>query len=118
MELGGSFFDDFGVLGSSLDVFGARGVQGGDPVEIYRSIGPLVAPFWSYFWSKMVMCLRVFFRGVFGWFVLWILNGFGNTFERFLEHFFVFFGKREYVKTSTACARELDFRGLEGLSSV
>ena len=41
LELGGHFFDDFGVLGSSLDVFGARGVQGGDPVEIYRSIGPL-----------------------------------------------------------------------------
>ena len=25
---------------------------------------------------------------------------------------------REYVKTSTACARELDFQGLEGFGSV
>ena len=32
--------------------------------------------------------------------------------------FFVFFGNREYVKTSTACARELDFQGLEGFGSV
>ena len=30
LELGGHFFGDFGVLGSSLDVFGARGVQGAD----------------------------------------------------------------------------------------
>ena len=30
----------------------------------------------------------------------------------------VCFGKREIVKTSTACARELDFQGLEGLGSV
>ena len=49
---------------------------------------------------------------------LWILNGFGSTFERCLDNFFVFLGNREYVKTSTACARELDFRGLEGLGSV
>ena len=56
---------------------------------------------------------------MFFWMVfLWILSGFGSTFERFLDHFFVFFGKREYVKTSTACARELDFQGLEGLGSV
>ena len=37
LELGGHFFGDFGVLGSSLDVFGARGVQGGDSVEMFRS---------------------------------------------------------------------------------
>ena len=56
---------------------------------------------------------------MFFWMVfLWILSGFGSTFERFLDHFFVFFGKREYVKTSTACARELDFQGLEGFGSV
>ena len=42
LELGGHFFGDFGVLGLSLDVFGARGVQGGDPVEMIRSIGPRV----------------------------------------------------------------------------
>ena len=35
------FFDDFGVLGSSLDAFGAGGVQGGDLVELIRSVGPL-----------------------------------------------------------------------------
>ena len=47
-------------------------------------------------------------------------------FERFwdylLEVFWInysfFFGNREYVKTSTACARELDFQGLEGFVSV
>ena len=50
--------------------------------------------------------------------VLWILSGFGSIFERFLDNFFVFFGKREYVKTSTACARELDFQGWEGFGSV
>ena len=56
---------------------------------------------------------------MFFWMVfLWILSGFGSTFERFLDYFFVFFGKREYVKTSTACARELNFQGLEGLGSV
>ena len=43
---------------------------------------------------------------------------FWSTFERFLDHFFVFCGNREYVKTSTACARELDFQGLEGFGSV
>ena len=68
LELGGHFFGDFGVLGSSLDVFGARGVQGADLVEIVRSSGPLLAPFWSHFWSKTVMCLRCFFRCFFGWF--------------------------------------------------
>ena len=56
----------------------------------------------------------MFFRMVF----LWIVSGFGSTFERFVEHCFFFLGKREYVKTSTACARELDFQGLEGFSSV
>ena len=35
-----------------------------------------------------------------------------------LDKFFVFFGNREYVKTSTALARELDFQGLEGFGSV
>ena len=30
----------------------------------------------------------------------------------------VCFGKREIVKTSTACARELDFQGLAGSGSV
>ena len=49
---------------------------------------------------------------------LWIVRGFGTIFERLLDYFFVFFGKREYVKTSTACARELNFQGLEGLGSV
>ena len=49
LELGGHFFGDFGVLGSSLDVFGAGGVQGGDLVEIRRSIGPLFALFWTIF---------------------------------------------------------------------
>ena len=46
------------------------------------------------------------------------MSGFGSTFERCLDNFFVFFGKREYVKTSTSCARELDFQGLEGGGSV
>ena len=64
MELGGNFFGDFGVLGSSLEVFGARGVQGGDPVELIRSVGPLLAPFWGRGLSKTVMCLRCFFRCV------------------------------------------------------
>ena len=72
LELGGHFFGDFGVLGSSLDVFGARGVQGGDVVEMFRSSGPLWAPFWGYFWSKTVMFLRCFFRCFFGCF----FNGF------------------------------------------
>ena len=47
-----------------------------------------------------------------------MLSGFGSIFERLLDNFFVFWGKREYVKTSTACARELDFQGLEGFGSV
>ena len=51
-------------------------------------------------------------------FCFWILNGFGSTFERLLDHCFVCLGKREYVKTSTAFARELDFQGLEGFGSV
>ena len=38
------------------------GVQGGDVVEMIRSIGPLLAPFWSHFWTKMVMRLRCVFR--------------------------------------------------------
>ena len=49
---------------------------------------------------------------------LWILNGVGSTVERFLDNFFVFFGKRELVKTSTACAREVDFQGWEGFGSI
>ncbi len=67
------------------------GVQGADLVEMIRSSGPLLAPFWSHFWSKTVMLLRRFFRCFFGWFVLWILSGFGSTFERLLDNFFVFF---------------------------
>ena len=39
-----------------------RGVQGADLVEIVRSSGALLAPFWSHFWSETVMCLRCFFR--------------------------------------------------------
>ena len=39
-----------------------------------------------------------------------LLRGFWTT-------FFVFVRKREYVKTSTSCARELDFQGLEGFGS-
>ena len=31
LELGGHFFGDFGVLGSSLDAFGARGGPGSRP---------------------------------------------------------------------------------------
>ena len=46
---------------------------------------------------------------------LWIVSGFGSTFEWFVDHCFFFFGKREYVKTSTACARELDFKVGRGL---
>ena len=34
------------------------GVQGGDLVEMIRSIGPLLAPFWDIFWSNTVMFLR------------------------------------------------------------
>ena len=45
LELGGHFFGDFGVLGSSLDAFGARGVQGADLVEIVRS----TEAFWLHF---------------------------------------------------------------------
>ena len=94
------------------------GVQGADLVEMILSIGPLLAPFWNHFWSKTVMCLRCFLR-CFCWIdLLWMLTGCGNTFERCLDHFFVFFWKCEYVKTSTACARELDFQGLEGFGSV
>ena len=66
------------------------GVQGADLVEIVRSSGALLAPFWSHFWSKTVMCLRCFFRCCFEC-VLWILSGFGSTVERLLDHFFVFF---------------------------
>ena len=56
---------------------------------------------------------------MFFWMVfLWMLSGFENTFERCLDHCFVFLGKREYVTTSTACARELDFQGWEGFGSV
>ena len=40
-----------------------------------------------------------------------LLRGFWTTFV-------VCFGKREKVKTSTACAGELDFQGLAGSSSV
>ena len=64
------------------------------------------------------MFLRCLFRCFFEWFCLWILNGFGSTFDRYLDIFFVFFGKRKYVKTSTASARELDFQGWEGFGSV
>ena len=111
-------FGDFGVLGSSLDVFGARGGPGTDLVELIRNAPFFLAPFWSHVWNKAVMCLRRFCR-CFCWMVcLWILNGFGITCERFFDNIFVFFGKREYVKTSTACARELDFQGLERLGSV
>ena len=92
LELVGHFFWDFGVLGSSLDVFGAGGVQGGDLVEMIRSIGPLLAPFWSHFWSKMVMCFRCLFRCVVGWYFYgcWVvlgvlLRGFWTTFSFFLE---------------------------------
>ena len=55
---------------------------------------------------------------MFCWMFVMDFERFWDTFERLLVHFFVFFGKREYVKTSTACARELDFQGLEGLGSV
>ena len=34
------------------------GGPGADVVEMIRSIGPLLAPFWGIFWSKTVMCLR------------------------------------------------------------
>ena len=40
-----------------------------------------------------------------------LLRGFWITFV-------VCFGKREIVKTSTACARELDFQGLAGSGSI
>ena len=40
-----------------------------------------------------------------------LLRGFRTTFV-------VCFGKREIVKTSTACARELDFQGLAGSGSI
>ena len=36
------------------------GVQGADVGEMLRSSGFLLALFWGYFWSKMVMCLRCF----------------------------------------------------------
>ena len=48
------------------------GVQGGDLVEIVRSSGALLAPFWSHFWSKTVMFLRCFLRCLFECF----FNGF------------------------------------------
>ena len=41
------------------------GVQGADLVEMIRSIGALLAPFWNHFWSKTVILLRCFFRCVF-----------------------------------------------------
>ena len=74
------------MLGLSLDVFGDWGVQGADLVEICRSIGSLLAPFWKHFWSKTVMCLRCFLQ-VYSDYFLFILNGFGSTFERLLDHF-------------------------------
>ena len=40
-----------------------------------------------------------------------LLRGFWTTFV-------VCFGKREIVKTSTACAQELDFEGLAGSGSI
>ena len=66
------------------------------------------------------MCLKCFFSRCFllDDFFLWILSGCGSTCERFVDHFFFFVGKREYVKTSTACAREVDLQGWEGLGSV
>ena len=64
------------------------------------------------------MCLRCVFSMFFWMVFLWILSGLGNTFERFSDYCFVFFGKREYVKTSSAFARELDFQGWEGFGSV
>ena len=69
LELGGHFFGDFGVLGSSLDAFGARGVQGGDLVEIVRSRRALLASFWTHFWSNTMMFLRCFVRCFFEWIV-------------------------------------------------
>ena len=48
---------------------------------------------------------------------LW-LNGFGILLRGCWTTFSFFFGNREYVKTSTASARELDFQGLEGFGSV
>ena len=71
------FFNDFGMDCWSLEVTFSvilvslgclwtrlvpGGVQGADLVEIVRSSGALLAPFWSHFWSKTVMCLRCFFR--------------------------------------------------------
>ena len=52
LELGGHFFGDFGVLGSSLDVFGARGVQGADVVEIPLYRGALLVHFGIIFGVK------------------------------------------------------------------
>ena len=49
---------------------------------------------------------------------LWNLSGFGTTFERCFNNFLLFLRKRKYVKTSTACARELDFQGSEGFGFV
>ena len=43
---------------------------------------------------------------------------FGCTFKRFLDVFLVFGRKGEIVKTSTACARELDFEGLTGIGFI
>ena len=43
---------------------------------------------------------------------------FGLLLTGFWTTFVVCFGKREIVKTSTACARELDFQGLEGFGSL
>ena len=45
LELGGHLFDDFGVLGSSLDVFGAWGSR--EPI-LSKYVAPLV-PFWLHF---------------------------------------------------------------------
>ena len=67
------------------------GVHGADLVETLLSIGSLLASFWDHFWSKTVMFSRRFFRCVFLMFVLWYLNGFGTTFERYLDNFLFFF---------------------------
>ena len=52
---------------------------------------------------------RVFYR---------FLEVLGLPFKGFWTTFVVFSGKREIVKTSTACAGELDFQGLAGSGSI
>ena len=55
-----TFFHIFGVLGWSLEVSGALGVQGGDTREMILSAGALLGPFRLPFLKKNMLFLMCF----------------------------------------------------------